>query len=416
MMKKKVFAIIILALIVAVSYIAFERNKNKVVNAVGYSVQSSNYKEVISSTGIVEYDRQVAVKTEVAGTLLELNGQVGDIIAQHALVAKLDNKQALIDYNNLLNQTLLAKAKYEDYMKTYNTNVQAIEDQRVLQQKEITALQLEKQQLSSKIAITTQLVKNGATPTSDLDALKDQLALMDLKLVTANTKLEQLRTPQLSVEELKASIKVSNENVDKQKNLLTKYSIESPIEGIIIDKKVEAGTYVQAGETLLTIASDKEKYVVVDIDEKYLSKVSIGKEVQISIKAYPAEKLKGSVVKINPEVNKDKGTIGVKIKILDRPELFLQNMTVNVEFIGEAFDNSIVIPAQYLVEGADSTVYIVDENGLVVKKKITVYNKNAKAIRVVEGLKQGDIILNPTNLKEGTKVEVSLLQGSENGQ
>jgi HlyD family secretion protein len=415
-MKKKVFAIIILALIVAVSYILFERNKNKVVSAVGYSVKSSNYKDMISSTGIVEYDKQVEVKTEVAGTLLELNGQVGDPIAQNALVAKLDNKQALIEYNNLVNQTLLSKARYEDYVKNYNVNVRSIEDQRVLQQKDIAALQLEKEQLGSKIITTTQLLKNGVVPSSDLDALKDQMALIDLKLVTANTKLEQLRTPELSVEEIKASIKVSNENVDKQKNQLTKYTIASPMEGIIINKKVEAGTYVQAGETLLTIASDKEKYVIVDIDEKYISKVAIGKEVQISIKAYPSEKLKGSVVKINPEVNKDKGTIGVKVKILDKPELFLQNMTVNVEFIGEAFDNTIVIPGEYLVEGADSTVYIVDSDGLVVKKKITVYNKNAKDVRVVEGLSQGDIILNPTNLKEGIKVDVSFLQGSENGQ
>jgi HlyD family secretion protein len=415
-MKKKVFAIIILALIVGVSYIAFERNKNKVVSVVGYSVKSSNYKDIISSTGIIQYDRQVEVKTEVAGTLLELNGQVGDPITQNALVAKLDNKQALIEYNNLVNQTLLSKAKYEDYMKNYNVNVQSIEDQRVLQQKEIATLQLEKEQLGTKIVTTTQLLKDGAVPSSDLDALKDQMALIDLKLVTANTKLEQLRTPALSVEEIKASIKVSNENVDKQKNQLTKYTITSPMEGIIINKKVEAGTYVQAGETLLTIASDKEKYVVVDIDEKYISKVSIGKEVQISIKAYPSEKLKGSVVKINPEVNKDKGTIGVKVKILEKPELFLQNMTVNVEFIGEAFDNSIVIPGEYLVEGSDSTVYIVDKDGLVVKKKITVYNKNAKDVRVVEGLSQGDIILNPSNLREGIKVDVSLLQGSENGQ
>ncbi len=389
--------------LVLIAIISFTFFQNKSVETIGYKIQSSNYKEVITSIGTVEYNGLVEIKSEVSGKLLEFNKDIGDKINVGNGIVKIDNSQALLDYNEMINKSTLVKARYEDYMDAYNENVKSIEDQRLLQEKEIESLKLEKIQLNETISINKELLSKGAVPAKELDNLNDQMELLKLRLETAETKLTALRVPVLAVQEIKASIDAANANINKQENELKKYSLESPIDGIIIDRKVEEGTFIQAGETLLEVASDREKYAVIELDEKYISKVSIGKDAQISIEAYPGEIIKGTVVKISPEVNKDTGTIDVKVKILEKKQLFLQNMAVNVEFVGDIFENTITIPGEYLV---DDKVYLKDENGLAVKKKVVIYNKNNSNVRIMEGLKPGDIILNPKNLEEGIPVKV----------
>lgn len=412
-MKKRKAYIVGIILMIFIGFFLFFQNQNKIVETSGYKIGNSEYKEIISSIGVIEYGSTVAVKTEVTGTLLQINKDVGDRISSGDILAKIDNSKALLEYNAAVNNRLLAKSRYEDYIKNYNENVESIKDEKLLQEKEIEALNLQKDQLDSKISTTEKLVKEGAIPEKNLTNLKEEMDLLKLKLDKAKTRLNTLKVPTPVVEEMKANIKAADENINKQEINLEKYSITSPIEGIVINKNIEEGSFVQPGETILEISSDKEKYAVVEIDEKYISKIVKGKEAEIYIKSYPEEKIKGVVDKITPEVDKDAGTIKVEVKILEKPELFLQNMTVRVEFVGDSYDNTIVIPGKYIIEN-ETAVYIKDKDGFVAKKNITVYSKNNENVRITEGLKEGDIILNPENLKEGITVKINLYEESEN--
>lgn len=414
-MRKKLF-IPIVVIVAIVSCFIFFQNKNKAIETIGYEIKDSTYKDVISSIGNIEYDNKVEIKAEVSGTLLESYKEIGDKINTGDLIAKIDNNEALLDYKDTVNKSVLTKAKYDDYMNAYAKNVQSNKDQRLIQEKEIASLKLQQSQLNVKILEAKKLLSEKVIPSKNLDALNEQMALLELNLETAKAKLDSLRSPVLAVQEINASIDAANENKNKMEIELEKYSIKSPIDGIIIEQKIEAGTFVQVGQVIFEIASDKEKYAVVEIDEKYINKISIGREAKISIEAYPDETVKGVVVKISPEVNKDTGTIKVKVKINENKELFLQNMAVKVEFSSESFDNVIVIPGKYLVKGEGGTaVFIKDDKGLALKKEIVVYNKNVNNVMVLKGLNPGDVILNPDKLEEGHKVKVSLYEERESG-
>lgn len=217
----------------------------------------------------------------------------------------------------------------------------------------------------------------------------------------------------LADQELIASIEAATAKINKQKLLLDKYSLHSPIDGVVIERSIEPGTFVQAGEVIMKIAADQHKYAIVDLDEKYVNYVAVGKEAQISTEAYPEEEVRGTVESISPEVDKDSGTVRVKVKINEKTELFLQNMSVKVEFIGQAYEQAIVIPGDYLINEETPAVYIQDEHGQVVKQQIVIANKNAKDIMVLQGLTAGTIILNPEHIKEGIEVKVTLAPESE---
>ena len=402
-MKKKL-TIIIGAVIFLSLLLFYFINSNKSLDIKGYEISKTSYTDIISSIGTVEYEKEIQIKSEVSGTLLEVYNEVGDRIKIGDTIAKIDDKEAQILYKETNTKLGLAKGRYNDYMNSFYEDEKSNLDQRLLQENEINTLKLEQSQLNTKIIETKVLVDEGILPLSDLNTLYNQMAALKLKIVSANSKLVSLRNPILSVEELKASIQSSNEEISKQALELTKYKLNSPIDGVVIERFVEPGSFVQSGETLLKIASDTEKYAVVDIDEKFIGKISIGTESKIVIESYPNDIFKGVVEFIGPEVDKNSGTINLKIRILEKKELFLQNMTVKTEFVSESFENVVVIPGYYLTNDDDSMVFIKNDKGLATKKKITIYNKNNTNVMVLNGLDEGDVILDPTNLEEGQKI------------
>lgn len=144
--------------------------------------------------------------------------------------------------------------------------------------------------------------------------------------------------------------------------------------------------------------------------------MNVGKEAQISTEAYPDEVVKGIIESISPKVDKDSGTVRVKVKITEKPDLFLHNSSVKVEFFGQVYDQAIVIPGDYLMNEATPAVYIMDENGKATKRDIVIANKNSKNIMVLKGLSSGMVVLDPANLEEGMKVNVTLAEESEKGR
>lgn len=413
-MKKKIVIIVGGVGILILAFL-FLFNNNKSVDVMGYEIIDTTYKDVISSIGIVEYDKQIQVKAEVSGTLLDVYKNVGDKINIGEQVARIDNSEALITYEEIKINSALSRARYDDYMNAYYKSEESIKDQKSLQENEIASINLEQSQLDIKIEETKLLVDEGVLPPKDLINLNEQMSLLKLRIESANTKLKSLRSPVLAVKEIKTTIDAANESKLKQELQLNKYLIEAPINGIVVEQLVEAGTYIQAGDVILKIASDAEKYAVVEIDEKYIGKVSLGKEAQILVEAYPDEIIKGIVEVISPEVDKDNGTIKVKVRIVEKMELFLQNMAVKVEFTSEIYNNVIVIPGGYLVNGENSSVFIKDDNGIAIKKEVVIYNKNAANIMVLDGLNAGDVILNPNNLEEGIKIKVVLSEEGDSG-
>ena len=76
-------------------------------------------------------------------------------------------------------------------------------------------------------------------------------------------------------------------------------------------RKVTNGQYVNAGETLLTVADLSEIWIKVDAYEDQLPQVHPGQDVEISAAALPNRKLHGHVQFIEPTTNPQTRTVSV---------------------------------------------------------------------------------------------------------
>jgi membrane fusion protein (multidrug efflux system) len=76
--------------------------------------------------------------------------------------------------------------------------------------------------------------------------------------------------------------------------------ILAPTSGVISKKNVQVGQFVQAGQSLFALVSEKQKWVVANFKETQLEKMKPGQEVEIEVDAFPDETFKGKIESISP--------------------------------------------------------------------------------------------------------------------
>jgi len=106
-------------------------------------------------------------------------------------------------------------------------------------------------------------------------------------------------------------------------------NIYAPIGGIVINKHVTEGTYVQTGTKIYTIADLSQLWVQLDAYESDMMWIRYGQEVEFTTQAYPGEVFKGRISFISPTVDPKTRTIKVRLNVSNpkeklKPEMFVR--------------------------------------------------------------------------------------------
>jgi len=109
----------------------------------------------------------------------------------------------------------------------------------------------------------------------------------------------------------------------------THMTIQSPIAGIVTDKKVLEGRYVNEGDDLYTIADLSSVWLQAKVFENEISGVSVGTAVEVTSVAYPNEVFAGRVTFVAYIVDPGTRTVSARVEITN-PDLRLKpGMYVN---------------------------------------------------------------------------------------
>jgi len=119
-------------------------------------------------------------------------------------------------------------------------------------------------------------------------------------------------------------------------------TIRSPIDGVVLEKLVDANELVTPqsfggtrgpSTALVAVADPKDLQVEVDVNESDLAKIRMGQRCRVSPEAYLERHYDGRVVEIAPEANRQKGTLQIKVQI-EAPDKFLTpELSARVEFL-----------------------------------------------------------------------------------
>jgi HlyD family secretion protein len=263
-----------------------------------YDLQRRDLSITVSSTGTLTADGAVEIGSQVSGTISQVLVDFNDIVKEGQIIARL--KTDLLDASKKEAEANLmrAKAQYEQAEAEFTQNKQLFE----------------KGFLSSKefLPIKTAFETSKAT---------QQSALISL---------------------------------DRAQTNIGYATIRSPINGIILERNIEAGQTIAASlssPTLFVIAKDLSRMKIAAlVDETDISKVAQGQKVSFTVSAFPELIFTGNVIQIRrkPVTAQNVVNYTVIIEALNDENRLLPGMTTTIEFIVSQEKNVLVVPNEAL--------------------------------------------------------------------
>jgi len=148
------------------------------------------------------------------------------------------------------------------------------------------------------------LSATGASPiqtadqaTTDLATARAALAADQAALLAANRQVDVLNA---QTAQAQAAAQQAQARVDTARLNLGHTRLFAPFAGIVGNKTVAVGDYVQPGTQMLAIVPVDQVYVTANYKETQITRIRAGQHVRLTVDAYPGLKVTGTVDSIAP--------------------------------------------------------------------------------------------------------------------
>jgi HlyD family secretion protein len=183
--------------------------------------------------------------------------------------------------------------------------------------------------------------------------------------------------------------------------------VVAPRSGMILSRSVEPGDAVQPGATLFELAADGDTEIVIEPDERNLAWIRIGQVAIVSADAFPQRRFKAEVSYIAPAVDAQRGSVEVRLRVREPPDVLKPDMTVSVDLTVASKRHVIVIPSDAVRGAATDAPWVpVVEERRVVRRNVTLGIRGDGQTEIASGLEEGAevVISTDVNVTGGQRV------------
>ena len=207
------------------------------------------------------------------------------------------------------------------------------------------------------------------------------------------------------------------EEVRRQQELLNRHKIFAPLDGVITQKRVEIGQWVDTNTALVELIEINPLRVEVQVPQYYFEQVHIGTPVKVQFDAMPGWTLSAQVTVKVPRAQESGRTFPVKIDIDNNDRMIAPGMSARVHFLIDQSDKKevILLPADTIIKKPDGSEMVWTINEHAGQVRVTpVIVKTGKLIQnnleiISGGIKIGDRIVIKGNeiLQPGQVVRIT---------
>ena len=208
--------------------------------------------------------------------------------------------------------------------------------------------------------------------------------------------------------ELRASELELNRETLLVKNLqrqVDDLAIKSPVSGIVGDLLVDQRAAVSTDTPVMAVVDLSRFEIDAQIPESYADDLMVGMQVEIMV---GGNRFAGELIAVSPEIVNNQ--VNGRIRFSESgPTNLRQNQRLTTRILlAEYRDVLLVQRGQFLDSGAGRVTYVLNEDGLAVRRAIEVGARSLGAVEIVAGLNQGDTIV-ISNLDPFRSAETVLL-------
>ncbi len=256
----------------------------------------------------------------------------------------------------------------------------------------------------------------------------DVLALLDarelqLQLTGANAALTAAKSTMDRAEKMRKAQIYTDIEYDRDRTALASAqsqrdqlearlayaTVKSPLDGVVIEKRVEAGDVVGVQTRLFQIADVSTLVVRVNVSELEVAGLSQGQSVDIAVDAMTGDLVRGRIRRIFPSADSATRLVPVEVELTGANVRNVKpGYLARATFHSVARSNALLIPESSVIGSAGAQVVMMYREGAAERRTVRTGMSYAGKVEIVDGLKDGDTVIVAGNnaLRDGARVRI----------
>jgi membrane fusion protein (multidrug efflux system) len=246
---------------------------------------------------------------------------------------------------------------------------------------------------------------------------------LDMQLISANAALaaaqaameraEKMRRAQIytdaEYERDRTALAAALSQRDQLQTRIGYASVKSPINGVVVDKRVEAGDVVGTQTRLFTVADVSTLVVKVSVSELEVRGLSEGQRVDVAIDALVGEAIGGRIRRIFPTADSVSRLVPVEVELTGAGVRMVRpGYLTRATFRSNARENTLLVPASAVVISAGSSALYLLQGGTARRVNVRTGLAHEGRMEILEGVSAGDtvIVAGNTSVRDGGAVRI----------
>lgn len=363
-------------------------------------VSQGDLVQTIVASGHVQNPNRIDISSQITSTVASVAVKEGDAVRQGQLLVTLNDQEA----NAALLSARASVAIAREHLRQL-TDVNA----------KVATHAHEQSQTNFKNAQDTLDRSNALHERGFIG----QAARDDAERLMRNARAQSMITQSQSaslqaqgseINGAQANLQLALSSLEAAKAKWAYVRIHAPRSGVLIFRNVEAGDLVLPGKQLFVLSPTGVPELVVQIDEKNMKWVRVGQVAIASADAYPDQKFNARVVFINPAVDALRGSVEIKLSVIDPPEFLTQDMTVTVDVEVAKHLAVMNIPLSAVHTTAPGQAWVLRyRQGHLQKADVGLGLQDKDRVEILSGLLSSDLLApdSQSQLHDGSAVQLA---------
>jgi HlyD family secretion protein len=385
-----------LLLLMFLAYMGFQWWCGPVIDA--EVVKKRDMVQTIVASGRVQNPNRIDISAQITSTVASVQVSEGQFVQQGQWLLSLNDHEAQASLQLSLASVALARSRLR---QLHDLNEPVAAQAQLQAESNLRAAE-------NNTHRTTKLFERGFVGQAAQDEADRQLVTAQTQLLIQEKQWRSVQNQGSEMANAQAALQQALAGVDAAKARLAYTRILAPRSGLLIARHVEAGDGVQAGKVLMVLSPAGSTELVVQLDEKNMKWVRLGQMALVSADAYPDQLFEAKVSFINPGVDPLRGSVEVKLKVLEAPAFLAQDMTVSVdiEVNRQLAVLQIPISAVHSMEQQPWVLLVRDHRAA--KTPVHLGLQGPAVVQVLSGLQAGDLLVSHVNidLADGSRLRV----------
>lgn len=356
-------------------------------------------------TGTVETNPQQTQQatTLVSGRVERVNVVIGDRVRSGALLAVISSPEVAEMHGKL--------REAETRLQLGQRNLARV--QRVENRVAVLQAKAKLDEADATLKRTRRLIELGAGAGKDLvsaeAAYRSAKADYDFQSnISLNREVQQaqaeVETARVDVGHIRQSLvtlgaHLSESERERPRENISLLSVRSHVSGTITERAVNAGSGIQAGTPLFTIANISTVWVIANVPEAQLANLRVGTPAEVRSTAIAGGPVAGRINYIDPRLNEETRTGRVRVELSNPGERLKSGMFVEVGLqagTGGASGAELVIPSTAVQRIGDRMVVFIPkegEEGTFIVRDVELGGEVEGYHRILNGLKLAEKVV-----------------------